>query len=136
MRSHPAGRGFTLIELMVVVLIIVALAGMVLPRVIPRADEAKRDIARGEIGGITTALGLFRLDMGRYPTDQEGLEVLQARPGASSEWRGPYLQKSPTDPWKRRYLYKCPGAHGQQDFDLWSLGPKPEDAADDVANWQ
>jgi general secretion pathway protein G len=127
--------GFTLIELMVVVLIIAALAGMVLPRVIPRADEARREIARGEIGAITTALNIFRLDVGRYPTDEEGLDALQRSPGAPN-WKGPYLERAPQDPWKRKYVYKYPGVHNPSGFDLASQGPNPNEAADDVMNWQ
>jgi general secretion pathway protein G len=127
--------GFTLVELMVVVLIIAALAGMVLPRVIPRADEARREIARGEIGAVTTALNLYRLDVGRYPTDEEGLDALQRNPGVSN-WKGPYLERAPHDPWKRKYAYKYPGVHNASGFDLASQGPNPADAADDVTNWQ
>jgi general secretion pathway protein G len=134
MNTRFARLGFTLIELMVVVLIIAALAGMVLPRVIPRADEMKRDIARGDIGSITTALGIFRLDVGRYPTTDEGLDALMRSPGVAN-WKGPYLERPPVDPWKQKYLYKCPGTHNASGFDLWSPGPKPEDA-DDVVNWQ
>jgi general secretion pathway protein G len=127
--------GFTLIEILVVVIILVALAGMVLPRVIPRADEAKRDIARGEIAGITTALDFFRLDMGRYPSSDEGLNALTTAPGGSGSWKGPYLQKAPNDPWKQKYEYKYPGTHNPAGFDLWSVGPTSAEA-DDVRNWE
>jgi len=127
--------GFTLIEILVVVIILVALAGMVLPRVIPRADEAKRDIARGEIAGIATALDFFRLDMGRYPSNEEGLNALMTAPGGAGSWKGPYLQKAPSDPWKQKYEYRYPGTHNSAGFDIWSPGPTAAEA-DDVRNWE
>lgn len=128
-------RGFTLIEVMVVVLIIAALAGMVLPRVLNRADEARKDIARGEIAAIKTALDLFRLDFGRYPTEKEGLGALMSDPGQSGNWKGPYLQSAPQDPWKQDYRYKSPGVHNVGGVDIWSIGLDPDDGKDDVANW-
>lgn len=124
--------GFTLIELLVVVIIIAALAGMVLPRVLPRADEAKRDIARGEIASITTALSMYRLDNGRYPSTAEGLKALMSRPTSAGNWKGPYLERKPDDPWKHPYQYE----YSSGGMKIWSLGPLEEDASDDVTNWE
>lgn len=134
MKRHDAG--FTLIELMVVVIIIAALAGMVLPRLLPRAEEAKKDIARGGIASITTALKLYKLDNDRYPGTEEGLEALMSKPGTARNWKGPYLENKPLDPWKRKYEYKCPGARNTGDFDIWSRGPDEQGTDDDITNWE
>jgi general secretion pathway protein G len=109
---------------------------MVLPRVLPRADEAKKDIARGEIAGITTALDFFRLDVGRYPSTEEGLASLMTAPGGAATWKGPYLQKSPNDPWKHPYEYRYPGTRNPAGFDVWSSGPSLQDDGDNVGNWE
>jgi general secretion pathway protein G len=120
---------------MVVVIIIAALAGMVLPRILPRADEAKNDIARGGIAGITTALKFYRLDNDRYPTTEEGLDALMTAPSSAKNWKGPYLENKPLDPWKRKFEYRCPGQH-QNDFDIWSKGIDEQKAEDDITNWE
>ena len=125
--------GFTLIELMVVVIIIAALAGMVLPQLIPASDEAKRNIAKGDIANVSTALRLYRLHNDKYPSTEEGLAVL-TKPSGSSTWREGYLEKPAIDPWKRPYKYAYPGSHNRG-FDVWSSGPREDDAADDVNSW-
>jgi general secretion pathway protein G len=126
--------GFTLIELMVVVIIIAALAGMVLPRVLPASDEAKSKIAAGDIANITVALKMYRLHNDRYPTTEQGLDVL-LQPSISKTWKEPYLENKPIDPWKRKYQYRYPGARNTLGFDLWSLGPDEQSADDDIGNW-
>jgi general secretion pathway protein G len=120
-------RAFTLIELMVVVIIIAALAGMVIPRLWPVADEAKANIAKGDIANIETALKLYRLKTDRYPTTAEGIKVLYPD----------YLDKRARDPWKQDYEYRCPGVHNPAGFDLWSNGADKQGGnADDIANWE
>ncbi len=129
-------QGFTLIELMVVVIIIAALAGMVLPRVLDRADEARSNIARGDIASITTGLKMFRLNTGRYPSTEEGLGALMVRPGGDDAWKGPYLENEPIDPWGREYQYRFPGQNNPTGFDLWSRGPSETESGDDITNWK
>lgn len=134
MKWKHASAGFTLIELMVVVIIIAALAGMVLPRLMPKADEAKRGIAKGDIANISTALKFYRLDNDRYPTTEEGLQALRVKPASARNWKQSYLESEPLDPWKRKYEYKYPGTHNN-DFDLWSKGLDEQKPEDDVCNW-
>jgi len=129
-----AAGGFTLIELMVVVIIIAALAGMVLPHLLPASNTARRKIAAGDIANISVSLKLYRLHNGRYPTTEEGLDVLLKAP-ASGDWKEPYLERPPIDPWGRRYEYRCPGSHALVGFDLWSEGPDPQKSDDNVSNW-
>ena len=133
--KRPA-YGFTLIELMVVVIIIAALAGMVLPRLLPASDSAKRKIAKGDIANITVAVKLYRLHSDRYPTTEEGVDILLL-PSASKDWKEPFLERKPIDPWSRKYQYRYPGTRNPGGFDLWSMGPDAKDGTeDDVSNWQ
>ena len=115
--------GFTLIELLVVLAILALLAGVVGPRVIEFFSRSKPDIARLQIDQFNSSLDLFRLDVGRYPTTQEGLAALVARPGSAPQWRGPYIKGTtvPADPWGRPYQYRSPGGDGRG-YDLYSLG--------------
>jgi len=126
--------GFTLIELMIVVIIIAALAAMVAPNLIGRSDEAKAKIAMGDLASLKTVLNLYRLDKGAYPTSEQGLDALLAVPGPGRE---PYIDKSPMDPWKRKYLYRCPGTHRPTGYDLFSAGADgKEGTEDDINNWE
>lgn len=135
MRNGDRKSGFTLIELMVVVIIIAALAAMVLPHVLPASNEAKAKIAKADIAGIELALKMFRLHHNRYPTTAEGLDIL-IKPPASEGWKEPFLEKKPLDPWKQPYKYACPGARGLLGFDIWSIGADgKEGTEDDINNW-
>lgn len=127
--------GFTLIELMVVVIIIAALATMVLPKVILAPNAAKSKIVRGDMAGIKTALSMYYLHNDRYPTSDEGLSILM-QISTSKTWKGAYLESAPIDPWKRDYRYVYPGNKNTSGFDLWSVGPDGENGTDDdIANW-
>jgi general secretion pathway protein G len=136
MNTRHEQAAFTLIELMIVVIIIAALAAMVAPNLMDRTDDAKAKIARGDISNIDVSLKLFRLDNGSYPTTEQGLEALLSRPGSAPNWKGPYLERRALDPWRNPYKYACPGAHNPAGFDLFSSGKDgQEGTADDVANW-
>lgn len=129
-------KGFTLIELMLVVIIIGALVAMVMPRLTGRTEQARTTAASADIqANIATALKLYELDNGGFPSTEEGLNALLSKPASAQNWHGPYLEKRPIDPWGREYKYKSPGEH-RQDYDLYSLGKDGVESADDVKNWE
>ena len=132
--------GFTLIELMLVVIIIGALAAMVLPRLAGRSEQARIAVARTDINAnIAVALDLYELDNGRFPTTEQGLSALREEPSGFPEatnWNGPYLKKEPKDPWGNLYEYRYPSSHEGGDYDLYSLGPDGTESEDDIGNWE
>ena len=140
-RAQSPGRtgGFTLIELLVVLMILGLLAGLVGPRVLKYMGGAKSDTARLQIEELGGGLDLFHLEVGRYPTTEEGLEALSKAPPGASNWNGPYLKKKhiPPDPWGRPYHYRSPGENG--DYDLYTLGRDNanggEGEDEDIVSW-
>ncbi|MBU4375981.1 MAG: type II secretion system major pseudopilin GspG [Candidatus Omnitrophica bacterium] len=129
-------KGFTLIELMLVVIILGILVAMVVPRLVGRGEQAREQAAQADIrSNIALALDLYELDNGSYP---EKLDDLLKDPGESKapNWNGPYLKRKPIDPWAREYNYKCPGQYSK-DYDLYSYGSDGvEGGGDDVKNWE
>ena len=131
--------GVTLIELMVVMVIIALFATVVGARLFRSVDRARQTTAKSQISEFETVLDLFRLDVGRYPTAAEGLQILRVNSGDVRNWDGPYLVKDvPADPWGNPYVYHYPGEHG--DFDLLSLGADGQDGGEgenrDIVSWQ
>jgi general secretion pathway protein G len=131
-------RGFTLLELLVVMVIIGLLAGFVGPRFFSQIGKSEVKTAKAQITAIGKALDQFRLDVGRYPTSDEGLGVLFERVAGEPRWNGPYLSKAaPPDPWGQPYQYRSPGEHGE--YDLLSLGkdrqPGGSGEAEDIVSW-
>ena len=128
--------GFTLIEIMLVVIIIGALVAMVFPRLTGRGEQAKAAAAAADINvNIATALKLYELENGAFPTTEEGLNALFTQPASAPNWNGPYLERKPKDPWGREYEYKSPGQH-RSDYDLYSLGRDGRQSEDDITNWE
>jgi general secretion pathway protein G len=139
-RDEDRERGFTLVEMLVVLAIIGMVTALVGPQVIGYLGRAKADTARVEVENIGTALDLFRLDVGRYPTEQEGLQSLFVQPQGLASWHGPYLRKLaiPTDPWGHPYVYRAPGRHGP--YDLYAEkgeadGQSQEDVNQGAKSW-
>ncbi|MDD5246766.1 MAG: type II secretion system major pseudopilin GspG [Candidatus Omnitrophica bacterium] len=130
-------KAFTLVELMLVVIIIGILVAMVVPRMAGRSEQAREGVAKADVDlNIATALKLYELDNGAFPTTDEGLNALLSAPSSTTNWRGPYLEKKPLDPWGRPYQYKSPGTHRTHDYDLFSFGRDGVESSDDVGNWE
>lgn len=144
-RSSPPHRfakdaGVTLVEMLVVLAILVMLAALVAPRVISYLGSSRTQAAKVQIESIVAALELYRIDVGRWPTAEEGLGALVERPPSAQYWNGPYLKKKllPLDPWGQPYVYRIPGQHGE--FDVFTLGADKAvggaGEAADVTSWQ
>jgi general secretion pathway protein G len=138
-RKARRNGGFTLIELMIVLFILGLLAALVAPRLMGRVGKAKQKTAQAQIYLLSTALDLLHLDVGRYPTTEEGLKALRENVENLPGWGGPYLDKPvPNDPWGRPYIYKSPGEHGP--YDLYSLGADGAEGGEgenqDITNWE
>lgn len=139
LRNRKSEHGFTLVELLVVMVIVGLIAALVGPKVFPKLGKGKQSAAKAQIALLGQALDQMRLDAGRYPATQEGLSALVVKPASGESWDGPYLTKSlPNDPWGKPYVYQCPGTHGE--YDLYSYGRDGiqggEGEDKDVTSWE
>ena len=138
--APPVSRPVKLAELMLVVVIIAALVAMVVPRLAGRSEEARVAVAKADIkGNLSLALRLYEVDNGRYPTTEQGLKALMEKPSSPPtppNWKGPYVEQAPVDPWGKPYTYHYPGTHPPRDYDLYSFGPDGAESSDDISNWQ
>lgn len=138
---HAARAGFTLIELMIVAVVLAILAAAIVPNVVGRAETARRSRAQSDIAALDTALDLFYVNVGRYPTTEEGLRVLYYEPDTEVEgWKGPYLKKPIfEDPWGNEYVYRSPGVYSNQPYEIMSYGKDGEEGGEednaDVKSW-
>jgi general secretion pathway protein G len=137
-RSVSGSAGFTLLELLVVMVIIGLLAAFVGPRYFSQIGKSEVKSAKAQLDALEKALDQYRLDLGKYPSTEQGLVALVSRPANETKWDGPYLKKTvPADPWGSQYAYKFPGEHGE--FDLWSFGkdgqPGGSGENEDINNW-
>jgi general secretion pathway protein G len=132
--------GFTLVELLLVLVILATLAAVVIPMFAGRTEQARVTAAQTQIDSFKTAINTFEVDNGFYPQGNDGLQYLIEEPDNSSNWRGPYLQQEteiPLDPWKNAYIYEYPGKHNARSYDLFSLGPDLRAGTeDDITNWK
>lgn len=138
-RNALKQSGFTLLELLVVMVIIGLLAGYVGPKYFAQIGKSETKTAKAQIEALSRALDTYRLDVGHYPSTEQGLAALNRQPDSEAKWQGPYLAKGvPADPWGRPYQYRYPGEHG--DYDVWSLGSDGvaggQEADSDVGSWQ
>lgn len=137
--SNRRRSGFTLVELLLVLTILAILAGIVLPSMVGRGQQAKITAAKSDISSFSTALGIYEVDNSGFPKGRNGLQALVQRPNNAPNWRGPYLQDKttvPLDPWGNPYVYECPGKHNPTSFDLMSMGPDGRIGGDDdICNW-
>lgn len=130
--------GFTLLELLVVLVIIGLLAAYVGPKYFQQIGKSETKVAKAQLDSLQKALDQYRIDTGHFPNSQQGLAALNAAPSGEPQWQGPYLSKQvPKDPWGREYLYRSPGEHGE--YDLWTFGKDGREGGSgddqDVANW-
>jgi general secretion pathway protein G len=138
-RDAFSTTGFTLVEIMIVIIIIGLIAALVAPRFFGKLTIAKQKAAKVQIGHFETAVDAFRLDVGRYPTSEEGLKALREKPSGADNWQGPYLPKEiPVDPWGAPYIYKSPGE--KEDYEIISYGldkaPGGTGENEDIVSWK
>ena len=128
--------GFSLIELLLVLVILAVLAAVIVPKFTNRSEQARVTAAKTDISMLETALDAYEIDTGRFPSTEEGLSALVQAPGSAADWKGPYIKRdTPTDPWKNPYVYRNPGTNNVNGYDLSSLGPDGREGGDDITNW-
>ena len=134
---HLRSAGFTLVELLLVLVILGTLAAIVYPKLAGRSEQARNTAAKTQIAAFSTALDAFEVDNGYFPKGKSGLEELITAPRDSQSWKGPYLKDIPKDPWGNDYVYEYPGKQNANSYDLYSMGlDGREGGDDDVTNWQ
>jgi general secretion pathway protein G len=127
---------FTLVELLLVLVILSVLAAVVVPKFTGRSRQARETAARTDVAMLETVLDAYEIDTGGYPSTQQGLEALVEEPSGVRDWHGRYVDRLPTDPWGNPYIYKCPGDHNTDGYDLYSYGPDGRKGGDDdITNW-
>ncbi len=130
-------QGFTLVEMLLVLVILATLAAIVVPKFAGRTEQAKVTAAETQISNLEIALDAFEVDNGFYPKGSDGLEDLVDKPSNTQDWRGPYIKDLPVDPWGNEYVYEYPGKHNTNGFDLYSMGPDGRSGGDDdITNWK
>jgi general secretion pathway protein G len=127
-------QGFTLVEMLLVLVILATLAAIVYPKVMGRSEQARVTAAITQIANFKTALDSFEVDNGYYPKGRNGLQDLIQQPRDAVSWHGPYLDSIPKDPWNNDYIYECPGKHNPSSYDISS--PGPADKQSPIGNWQ
>jgi general secretion pathway protein G len=137
--NHPRRHAFTLVEMLLVLTILAILAGLILPRIAGKGQQARVDATKTQIGLFKTALNMFEVDNGYYPKGKNGLQDLLTQPRNAPNWHGPYLDTPamPLDQWQHPYIYECPGRHNPSSYDISSPGPDGQAGnEDDIGNWQ
>ncbi len=136
-RCHDQS-GFTLVEMLLVLVILATLAAIVIPKFAGRTEQANVTAAQAQIANFETCLDAFEIDNGYYPKGRDGLNELVEEPRNAKNWRGPYLRQDiPDDPWGNAYIFECPGKHNERGYDLMSMGPDGRVGGDDdITNWK
>jgi general secretion pathway protein G len=134
--SQQRKHAFTLIELLLVLVILGVLAGIVVPKFSGTTSKARNTAAQTQISSFKTALDQYEIDMGSYPKGKDGLRELMTAPRNARNWKGPYMESIPKDPWGNDYIYECPGKHNPNSFDITSMGEDGRvGGGDDITNW-
>ncbi len=137
-KRQTRSRGFSILELLLVLVILAVLSAIVGVRFAGQSEKARITAAKTQLSDFKTALGTYELQVGSYPTTQQGLEALIEEPSDAEGWSGPYLESDvvPVDQWGNEWQYRCPGTHNEDGFDLYSYGPDQRAGGnDDIANW-
>lgn len=130
-------KGFTLVEMLLVLVILATLAAIVVPKFAGRSEQAKETAAQTQIANFEIVLDAFEVDNGFYPKGSDGLDDLVEEPSNAKNWRGPYMKEIPNDPWENEYVYENPGKHNSNGYDLYSMGPDGRSGTeDDITNWK